>query len=97
MSELEREASDIIGPWNQKEYDSLIEVCGRNILVNRCLSEMGVEYDVRPLPPGAIKRMTEPKNVGSEVPLKRSKEEAKAEGVGTSGEAATVGTRVGAS
>ena len=38
VSELEREASEILGPWNKKEYLSLIEVCGKNLRLNRCLS-----------------------------------------------------------
>ena len=77
MAELEREASDILGPWNRKEYLSLMEVCKRNLRLNRCLAEMGVEYGVRPVPAGAVPRMTPPGNVGSEVASKKSKGKAK--------------------
>ena len=34
FAELEREASDILGPWNRKEYLSLVEVCKRNLRLN---------------------------------------------------------------
>ena len=65
VAELEREASDILGPWNGK-------VCKRNLHLNRCLAEMGVEYGLRPVPTGAVPRMTPPGNVGSEVASKKS-------------------------
>ena len=29
VDELERRAAEILGPWNKKEYRSLVEVCGR--------------------------------------------------------------------
>jgi len=32
VAELEREASDILGPWNRKEYLSLVEICKRNLV-----------------------------------------------------------------
>ena len=94
VEELEREASEMLGPWNREEYNSLVEICGGNIRLNRCLSEMCVEYEARPLPSGVLKRMIEPGNVGSEVLLKNSKGKGKAEEVGTSGGSAAVGTRV---
>ena len=47
---------------------------------------MGVEYDPRPVPAGAVPRMTPPGNVGSDVAPKKSKGKAKREEVGTSGE-----------
>ena len=45
-----------------------------------------MEYSLRPLPAGAVPRMTPPGNVGSEVASKKSKGKAKKEKVGTSGE-----------
>ena len=85
MAELERQAAEILGPWNRKEYCSLVEVCGKNLRLNRCLAEMGMAYEPRPLP-----RMTPPGNVGSEVPGSKSKGKAKVEEAGSSG---AVGTR----
>ena len=41
--------------------------------MNKCLAEMGVEYGLRPVPAGAVPRMTPPGNVGSEVASKKSK------------------------
>jgi len=32
VAELEREASDILGPWNRKEYLFLVKVCKRNLV-----------------------------------------------------------------
>ena len=93
IAELEREASDILGPWNRKEYLSLVEVCKRNLRLNRCLAEMGVEYGLRPVPAGVVPRMTPPGNVGSEVASKKSKGKAKKEEVGTSGEGGGGGGR----
>ena len=84
VAELEREAVEILGPWNRKEYASLVEVCGKNLRLNRCLAEMGVAYDLRPVPPNAILRMVAPGNVGSEVPGSKSKGKAKVEEVGSS-------------
>jgi len=81
VAELEREASDVIGPWNRKEYNSLVEVCGRNIRVNRCLTEMRVSYELHPVPPGIVKRGCGPGNVGFEIVPKKSKGKIKAEGV----------------
>ena len=85
VAELEREASDILGPWNKKEYPFLIEVGKRNLHLNRCLAEVGVEYDLRPVPPNAIPRMTPPGNLGSEVPKPKAKGKAKVEEVGSFG------------
>jgi len=93
VAELEREASEILGPWNRKEYLSLIEVCKRNLRLNRCLAEMGVEYDPHSVPTGAVLRMTPPGNVGSEGVPKNSKGKAKREEVGTSGEGVGGGGR----
>jgi len=93
VAELEPEASDILGPWNRKEYLSLVEVCKRNLRLNRWLAEMGVEYGLRPVPAGAVPRMTPPGNVGSEVASKKSKGKAKKEEVGTSGEGGGGGGR----
>ena len=31
VDELERQAAEILGPWNRKEYGSLVEVCGENL------------------------------------------------------------------
>ena len=90
VAELEREASEILGPWNRKEYLSLVEICKTNLRLNRCLAEMGVEYGLRPLPAGAVPRMLPPGNVGSEVASKKSKGKAKKEVVGTSGEGGRV-------
>ena len=90
VAELERQAAKILGPWNRKEYGPLVEVCGENLRLNRCLAEMGVAYEPRPLPANAIPRMTPPGNVGSEVPGSKSKGKAKVEEVGSSG---AVGTR----
>ena len=28
VAEPERQAAEILGPWNKKEYGSLVEVCG---------------------------------------------------------------------
>ena len=67
-----------------------MEVCGENLRLNRCLAEMGVAYEPRPVPANAIPRMTPPGNVGSEVPGSRSKGKANVEEVGSSG---AVGTR----
>ena len=67
-----------------------MEVCGENLRLNRCLAEMGVAYEPRPVPANAIPRMTLPGNVGSEVPGSKSKGKAKVEEVGSSG---AVGTR----
>ena len=63
---------------------------GENLRLNRCLAEMGVAYEPRPVPANAIPRMTPPGNVGSEVPGSKSKDKAKVEEVGSSG---AVGTR----
>ena len=73
VDELERRAAEILGPWNKKEYCSLVEVCGGNLRLNRCLAEMGVAYELRPVPANAILRMTPPGNVGSDVPEAKSK------------------------
>ena len=70
-----------------------MEVCGENVRLNRCLAERGVAYNLRPVPLGAIPRITEPGNVGSKVPQPKSKGKAKAEVVGTSGEASGGGGR----
>ena len=61
--------------------------------MNRCLAEMGVEYGLRPVPAGAVPRMTPLGNVGSEVASKKSKGKAKKEEVGTSGEGGGGGGR----
>ena len=61
-----------------------------NLRLNRCLAEMGVAYEPRPVPAIAIPRMMPPGNVGSEVPGSKSKGKAKVEEVGSSG---AVGTR----
>src|SRR6185503_6974755 len=73
VDELERRAAEILGPWNKKEYLSLVEVCGGNLRLNRCLAEMGVAYEPRPVPANAIPRMTPPGNIGSEVPESKSR------------------------
>ena len=86
VDELEREASEILGPWNRKEYLSLVEICKKNLQLNRCLAELGVEYSLRPLPAGAVPRMMPPGNVGSKVVSRKSKGKAKEEVVGTSGD-----------
>ena len=39
VDELERQAAEILDPWNKKEYLSLVEVCGGNLRLNRCLAE----------------------------------------------------------
>ena len=52
-----------------------------------------MEYSLRPLPAGAIPRMTPPGNVGSEVASRKSKGKAKEEVVGTSGEGCGCGGR----
>jgi len=91
VDELERRAAEILGPWNKKEYRSLVEVCGGNLRLNRCLAEMGVAYEPRPVPANAIARMTPPGNVGSEVPEAKSKGKAKAEVAGSSGSAGARG------
>jgi len=83
--ELERQAAEILGPWNRKEYGSFVEVCGENLRLNRCLAEMGVAYEPRPVPANAIPRMTPPGNVGSEVPGSKSRGKAKVEEAGSSG------------
>ena len=85
VDELERQAAEILGPWNKKEYLSLVEVCGGNLRLNRCLAEMGVAYEPRPVPASAIPRMTPPGNVGSEVPESKSRGKAKVEEAGSSG------------
>ena len=85
VGELERQAAEILGPWNKKEYHSLVEVCGGNLRLNRCLAEMGVAYEARPVPANAISRMTPPGNVGSEVPGSKSRGKAKVEEAGSSG------------
>ena len=85
VDELERQAAEILGPWNKKEYLSLVEVCGGNLRLNRCLAEMGVAYEPRPVPANAIPRMTPPGNVGSEVPESKSKGKAKVGEAGSSG------------
>jgi len=90
VAELERQAAEILGPWNRKEYGSLVEVCGENLRLNRCLAEMGVAYEARPVPANTVPRMTPPGNVGSEVPGSKSRGKAKVEEVGSSG---AVGTR----
>jgi len=91
VAELERQAAEILGPWNRKEYGSLVEVCGENLQLNWCLAEMGVAYELRPVPSSAIPRMTPPGNVGSEVPGLKSKGKAKVEEVGISGASGTRG------
>jgi len=91
VAELERQAAEILGPWNRKEYCSLVEMCGENLRLNRCLAEMGVAYEPRPLPANAIPRMTPPGNVGSEVPRSKSNGKAKVEEVGSSGAVGTQG------
>ena len=90
VDELERQAAEILGPWNKKEYLSLVEVCGGNLRLNRCLAEMGVAYEPLPVPANVIPRMTPPGNVGSEVPESKSKGKAK---VGEAGSSGAIGTR----
>ena len=55
--------------------------------MNRCLAEMGVAYEARPVPANAVPRMTLPGNVGSEVPGSKSRGKAKVEEAGSSGAA----------
>ena len=50
VGELERQAAEILGPWNKKEYHSLVEVCGGNLRLNRCLAEMSVAYEAQLVP-----------------------------------------------
>src|SRR6185436_16938856 len=63
---------------------------GENLRLNRCLAEMGVAYEPRPVPANAVPRMTPPGNVGSDVPEAQSRSKAKVEEAGSS---AATGTR----
>ena len=71
----------------------MIEVCKNNIRLNHCLAEMGVEYNLRPVPLNAVAKMMALGNVGLEVPVLKSRGRAKAEVVGTSGGAGRGGGR----
>lgn len=83
VAELEREALNILGPWNRKEYDFFVAVCCHQSHINRCLHEMGVSYEARPIPPSPQKRSPGPGNVGSDVPAsKKSKGKAAVESSG---------------
>lgn len=73
VAELKMVASELLGPWNKKEYDSFFAVCCHQGQVNRCLHEMGVSYEVRVVSPLPHRRLRAPGVLGSEVPVKKSK------------------------
>lgn len=84
VAELEREALNILGPWNIREYDFFVAVCCHQGCINRCLHEMGVAYETRPVPPSPQKPSRGPGNVGSDVlASKKSKGKAVVESSGT--------------
>lgn len=84
VAELEMRASELLGPWNKKEYDSFIAVCCHQGHVNRCLHEMGVSYDARVVPSVPQRRPRAPGNVGSEPLVRKPKGKAYAEVATTS-------------
>jgi hypothetical protein len=69
--ELERAAIELLGPWNKKEYDSLVAVYYHQGGVNRCLQEMGVSYSPRLVSSAPQRRLWDPGNIGSELPANR--------------------------
>ena len=80
VSEVERDACNLLGPWNRKEYDSFVAISKHGSRLNRCFEEMKVAYDARTVPPPPIRRGQGVGNVGSEFPVKgKGKGKAKVE------------------
>ena len=51
VSEVERDACTLLGPWNRREYDSLVAICKHAGRINRCFKVMNVNYESQPVPP----------------------------------------------
>ena len=49
--EVERDACNLLGPWNRKEYDSFMAVCKHGSRINHCFEEMQVAYEACVIPP----------------------------------------------
>ena len=78
---VERDACNLLGPWNRKEYDSFMAICKHGSHINRCFEEMKVAYKARAVPPPPVRRVRGVGNVGSEFPAKgKGKGKAKAGG-----------------
>lgn len=85
VEDLKRAASELIGPWNRKEYDFFVAVSCHEGRINRCLYEMEVRYEVRTVPLLPQKRFRTHGNIGLEFPAtKKSRKSAGAESGGTS-------------
>ena len=51
VSEVERDACNLLRPWNRKEYTSFMAICKQGGCVNRCFAEMKVSFEARVVPP----------------------------------------------
>jgi len=51
VSEVERDACNLLGPWNRKEYDSFMAICKHGSRINHCFEEMQVAYEACVIPP----------------------------------------------
>ena len=65
VAKLEREASEILGPWNRKEHAAFLKICKHEGRVNHCFADMKVSYEARVVPPPPIRRVRGVGNVGS--------------------------------
>jgi len=90
VSEVERDARNLLGPWNRKEHAAFLKICKHRKQVNRCFAEMKVSYEARVVPPPPVRWVRGVGNVWSELPAKvKGKRKAKGESskVMTEGEA----------
>ena len=65
ISEVERDACNLLGPWNRKEHAAFLKICKHGRRVNCCFTEMMVSYEARVVPPPPVHRVRGVGNVGS--------------------------------
>ena len=83
VSEVERDARNLLGPWNRKEHAAFLKICKHGKRVNRCFAEMKVSYEARVVPPPPIRWVRGVGNVWSELPAKvKGKGKAKGDSFG---------------
>ena len=70
VSEVERDACNLLGLWNRKEYDSFMAICKHESRINRCFEEMKVAYEACAIPTPPVRRGKGVGNVGSKFPAK---------------------------
>lgn len=74
ITDVEKAASNLVGPYSKREKKSMLSVLERVTRINRPWEEMKVEYgprEVSPKPPQ--KRMRSAGNIGSEVTMASKK------------------------